>query len=165
MVSAQAVSSVDRFDQKGFSGSARRTSEERQSMTISGECFCGSIRYEVAGDLHDARSCHCSRCRKAFSAQASAYALVNSGEFRWRSGEEILTTYVGKHGFGLQFCSKCGSTLTGTSQGSVHGVTLGCVDGDPDIEISRHIYVDSKASWEVIPEGLISFEEGPPEDE
>jgi len=135
-------------------------------MTISGECFCGSIRYEVAGNLCDARSCHCSRCRKAFSAQASAYALVNSGEFQWRAGEELLTTYVGRNGFGLQFCSQCGSTLTGILQGSVHGITLGCVNGgDPNIEIGRHIYVGSRASWEVLPEGITSFEEGPIENQ
>lgn len=134
-------------------------------MSMSGECFCGLIRYEIAGKLHDARSCHCSRCRKAFSAQASAYALVNKGEFRWRAGEETLTTYVGKHGFGLQFCSKCGSTLTGVLDDSVHGVTLGCVNGDPNIEIGRHIYVGSRASWEVLPEGIKSFEEGPIENQ
>jgi len=134
-------------------------------MTITGECFCGSIRYEICGELRDARSCHCSRCRKAFSAQASAYAQVNSAEFRWRAGEDLLTTYVGEKGFGLQFCSQCGSTLTGVLDGSVHGVTLGCVNGDPNIEIGRHIYVGSRASWEVLPEGVTMFEEGPTENQ
>ena len=134
-------------------------------MTISGECFCGTITYEVAGKLHDARSCHCSRCRKAFSSQASAYALVKPGEFRWLSGEDQLTTHACGNDFGLQFCSHCGSTLCGLFQGSVHGVTLGCINGDPDIEIGRHIFVGSKASWEVIPDGVITFEEGPSEPE
>lgn len=101
--------------------------------------------------MRDARSCHCSRCRKAFSAQASAYALVDTGEFSWVAGQDLLTTYTGKQGFGLQFCKCCGSTLTGLYDGRVHGVTLGCVDGDPDIEIGMHIYVGSKAAWEVLP--------------
>ena len=131
-------------------------------MSITGECFCGSITYAISGKLRDATSCHCSRCRKAFSSQASAYALVDPNEFEWRSGEDLLTSYVGEHGFGLQFCSKCGSTLCGTFDGEVHGVTLGCVNGDPDIEIGRHIYVGSKAAWEVLPEGVTTFEEGPP---
>lgn len=52
-------------------------------MAITGECFCGNVKYQVNGALHDARSCHCSRCRKAFSAPASAYALVEPGEV-WR---------------------------------------------------------------------------------
>jgi len=45
--------------------------------------------------------------------------------------------------------------------GEVIGITLGCVNGDPEIEIGRHIYVGSKASWEKIPEGVIKFDEGP----
>ncbi|MBX2885351.1 MAG: GFA family protein [Granulosicoccus sp.] len=131
-------------------------------MTISGECFCGEVRYEVSGTLYDARSCHCSRCRKAFSSQASAYALVDADEFRWIVGEHSLTSFVGEQGFGLQFCSKCGSTLCGIYEGTVHGVTLGCVNGDPDIDIGRHIFVGSKAAWEVLPEGVTIYEEGPP---
>lgn len=132
-------------------------------MTISGECFCGNIAYEVTGILRDARSCHCSRCRKAFSSQASAYALVDSEEFRWIAGKELLTSYVGEHGFGLQFCSKCGSTLCGIYEGLVHGVTLGCINGDPEIKSCKHIFVDSKAVWEVLPEGVPLYpKEAPP---
>ena len=87
--------------------------------------------------------------------------MVNPEDFAWESGEELLTTYTGKHGFGLRFCSVCGSTICGISQGEIHGVTLGCVNGDPGVEISEHIFVASKAPWEVIPQGVTVFEEGP----
>jgi hypothetical protein len=43
----------------------------------------------------------------------------------------------------------------------VHGVTLGCANGDPAVEIGMHIFVGSKATWEVLPEGVVQFEEGP----
>ena len=130
-------------------------------MTVSGECFCGAVTYTIAGKLRDARSCHCSRCRKAFSSQASAYALVDPTEFTWTTGEELLTAYVGQHGAGLMFCSTCGSTLCGVFDGQVHGITLGCVNGDPDIEIGQHIFTGSKAAWETLPQGVVTFEEGP----
>ena len=130
-------------------------------MSITGECFCGAITYKLSGKLRDARSCHCSRCRKAFSSQASAYALVDPTEFSWLTGEDLLTYYIGEHGAGLNFCSKCGSTLCGVVDGNVHGVTLGCVNGDPEIEIGQHIFVGSKATWEVMPEGVTAFDEGP----
>lgn len=129
---------------------------------ITGECFCGTVQYQVKGKLLDARSCHCSRCRKAFSAQASAYALVAPGEFEWIAGEEGLTIYTGSEGFGLSFCSTCGSTLCGNFQGQVHGVTLGCVNGDPEVEIGKHIFVGSKAAWEILPDGITAYDEGPP---
>jgi len=134
------------------------------SEVLSGECFCGAVKYRIIGGVRDARSCHCSRCRKAFSSQASAYALVDPEDFTWLSGQELLTTYSGQHGFGLCFCSKCGSTLCGVYDGSIHGITLGCLNEDPPIKIGRHIYVGSKAHWEVIPEGVLQFESGVPDE-
>lgn len=132
-------------------------------MTISGECFCGAVTYEVAGVLRDARSCHCSRCRKAFSGQASAYALVNPDKFNWLTGENLLTSYIGAHGAGLRFCSRCGSTLCGIVDEKVHGVTLGCLNDDAEVEIGYHIFVGSKAQWEVIPTGVTTYREAAPE--
>lgn len=129
-------------------------------MAITGECFCGEVTYQVDGKLRDAMSCHCSRCRKMFGAQASASAFVEPEAFKWLSVEGLLTSYVGEHGYGIQFCKQCGSTLCTTNQGQVFQVTLGCVNGAPEIEIGKHIYVGSKASWEVLPEGLNQFEEG-----
>jgi len=82
---------------------------------------------------------------------------VEKGGFEWVSGEHLLTSYVGKEGFGLQFCSRCGSTLVGIHNGAVHGVSLGCLNEDPQIEIGKHIFVGSKASWEVMPENITQF--------
>jgi hypothetical protein len=130
-------------------------------MTLKGSCFCGEVKYKIEGKLRDARSCHCSMCRKAFCAQASAYAQVESEEFSWISGENTLTSYESKNGAGLLFCSICGSTLCSTHEGKVHGVTLGCVEGDPEIELGMHIFVGSKASWEIIPQGVPQYEKWP----
>ncbi|MEE2730242.1 MAG: GFA family protein [Pseudomonadota bacterium] len=132
-------------------------------MKLTGECFCGGIRYEINGTLRDARSCHCSRCRKAFSAQASAYALVDPDQFHWLQGKELLSTYLSQADYGFQFCSRCGSTLCGLHLGKVHGITLGCLNEDPNIEIGRHIFVGSKASWEVIPPGVNQYDGHAPE--
>ncbi|WP_444946942.1 GFA family protein [Microbulbifer sp. VTAC004] len=70
-------------------------------MPITGEYFCGDIQYRVNGKLRDSKSCHCSRCRKAFSSSASA--LVDPDEFEWLSGESLLTSFVGKHGYGFHY--------------------------------------------------------------
>jgi hypothetical protein len=136
-----------------------------QSEMVNGSCFCGAVKFEVNGKLRDTRSCHCSMCRKAFSAQASAYAQIEPEEFTLVSGYELLTSYESKNGSGLQFCSVCGSTIFGTFEGNIHGVSLGCVDGDPEIELGMHIFVGSKASWETIPEGVPQFEEWPPKND
>ncbi|MFK7988459.1 MAG: GFA family protein [Sandaracinaceae bacterium] len=132
-------------------------------MPITGQCFCGAVTYRVEARLTSARSCHCSRCRRAFGGAASAYALVEPGSFAWVEGEELLTSYVGKHGAGKQFCRRCGSMLTGVFKGEVHGVALGCVDGDPGVTIENHLFVGSKAAWDVLPEGVVGHHAFPPD--
>lgn len=132
-------------------------------MAITGQCFCGAVTYRVDGELSSARSCHCSQCRRAFGSAASAYALVPDGAFSWLEGESLLTSYVGRHGAGKQFCSRCGSMLTGVFRGKVHGVALGCVDGDPGVRIENHLFVGSKAPWDVLPEGAVTHDGFPPE--
>ena len=118
---------------------------------IRGECFCGTVSYEIEGSLIRARSCHCSQCRRIFGGAASAFAeIAESSQFRWVSGEDKLHQYTSEKDWGLGFCSNCGSALCGLFQGAVIGVTLGCVSGDPGVEIEQHIYVGSKASWDHI---------------
>jgi hypothetical protein len=131
-------------------------------MPITGGCFCGQIRYEVREPLKSARSCHCSKCRKIFSGAGSAYAQVEPGALSWLSGEEKLVHYSSQAGFGLNFCGTCGSTICGTHQGEVHGVTLGSVDGDPGVQIEMHLFVGSKAPWDHIGGDAPQFEERPP---
>ena len=127
---------------------------------LTGECFCGKAKYEITGPLIDPLSCHCSRCRKAFNAQSSNYARVDAKHFQWVAGENTLTSYVGEQGFGLLFCGTCGSTLCGVFDGIVHGVVLGCLNEEPELEEIHHIFVDSKASWEVMPSDVTKFSAG-----
>ncbi len=130
---------------------------------ITGHCSCGVVHYSIEGDLKDARSCHCSMCRRIFSAQASACAEVDAEKFTWVSGRDNLQDYVGEKGYGIQFCKTCGSTMSIIYKDVIHSITLGCVNGDQGVEISRHIFVGSKASWEKMPEGVTQYDEYPPE--
>jgi hypothetical protein len=130
-------------------------------MTLTGGCFCGRVRYQISAPLVGARSCHCSRCRKAFSGAGSAYAEVTPGAFSWILGADNLTHYESAPGWGLCFCRTCGTTLCGTHEADVHGVTLGSVDGDPGVEIDMHIFVDSKAPWDRIGGDAPQYQEFP----
>ncbi len=130
---------------------------------ITGGCFCDGVRYRIEGSLCAARACHCSRCRKAFSGASSAYAELGPGSaFTWIRGHELLREYSSAKGWALAFCSVCGSTLCGLFEGHVHGVTLGCVDGDPGVRIERHIFVGSKAPWDHIGGTAPQYQEFPP---
>ena len=130
-------------------------------MSIKGSCSCESISYKVNGKLKDAGACHCSICRKTSGSQSSAYALLEPKEFSWATGEKLLSYYESSNDMGTYFCSKCGSTLCGAYKGDICWVTLGCVEGDPEIKVEKHIFMGSKASWETIPSEVSQFEEFP----
>ena len=130
-------------------------------MPVSGSCFCGDVSYEVSAPLQNARSCHCSRCRKAFGGAASAYAEVQGNSFKWTAGREKVKFYGSVPDWQLAFCRSCGSALAGVHNNEVHGVTLGTVDGDPGIELAMHIFVASKAPCDHIGSTAPQFREGP----
>lgn len=105
-------------------------------MTITGSCFCGLITYAVSAPLENARSCHCSRCRKVFGGASSAYAEVQSGSFEWLTGRANVKRYDVDAKWGLTFCDRCGSALAGMLDDEIHGIALGTVNEDPGIEIA-----------------------------
>jgi hypothetical protein len=125
---------------------------------ITGSCFCSKVSYTLDGSLQSGRSCHCSRCRKAFSGASSAYAQLSADSTLSWSGREFLSTSADE-GLAIGFCGSCGSTLCGMWNGEVHGLTLGCVDGDPGVDIEEHIFVGSKAPWDHIGGDAPQFEE------
>lgn len=127
---------------------------------LTGTCFCGAVTYQVARPLRNARSCHCSRCRKAFSGAGSAYAEVEPGTLTWTEGRPAIHR-VGGGAWGIAFCGSCGSTLAGMHGEDAHGVTLGCVDGDPGVQIEYHQFVGSKAPWDHIGGDAPRYDEGP----
>ena len=72
---------------------------------------------------------------------------------------DLLKQYESVENWGLVFCTNCGTTLCGTYRNQVRGVTLGSVDGDPGVQIERHIFVGSRAPWDHIGGDAPQFEE------
>ncbi len=141
-----------------WSDGASRASDQ---PVLTGSCFCRALTYAIGAPLTEAQSCHCSRCRKVFSGAGSAFAFLAAGSFEWTSETGSLSRYATEGGWEIGFCARCGSTLCGIHEGTVKGITLGTVDGDPGIQLSRHIFVGSKASWDHIGGDAERFEEGP----
>ena len=129
----------------------------------TGECFCAAVQYTITGPITETRSCHCSRCRKAFNGAGSAVAWIDPAQFQWRRGEASMSYYTNRQGVALGFCGECGSTLVVTADGTVVSITLGTLDADAtDIAIKDHIFVDSRACWDEIGGDAPQYAEHPP---
>ena len=118
----------------------------------SGSCFCGTVKYEVRGELGRAYYCHCSRCRKISGSAFSSNAVVNSGDFVVTQGEDSLKATTSDTGISRVFCANCGSSIL---------VRLGTLDTPAEHGPQMHIYAASNANWYSICDDLPQHAERP----
>ena len=128
-------------------------------MSVKGSCLCGGIRYEVNGAFGTVVNCHCSMCRKATGAAFRTRAALATAAFRWLAGESLVSKYESSPGETRTFCRVCGATLPTFFRDHPDqiGLPLGTLDDDPGVRPSAHVFVDSKAPWFEITDGLPQF--------
>lgn len=95
----------------------RKVYTHTHTMTFSGGCLCGAVRYTYSGSAGDGIACHCSHCRKYTGTSASLNLVCETDKMEWQ-GKDNLTVYVDQcdrgKGPNRNFCSKCGSPLCTT---------------------------------------------------
>jgi hypothetical protein len=75
------------------------------SMTMSGGCHCGRVRFMVTADLSRVTDCNCSICTK----KGFLHLIVPPEQFELVSGADALTTYTFNTGTAKHtFCATCG---------------------------------------------------------
>jgi hypothetical protein len=133
--------------------------------TVSGSCLCGTVLYEINGNVGIFQYCHCSRCRKFTGSAHSANLLVRPEQFRWLSGEEAIGRYEppeSRH-FATVFCRNCGSSMPWLGKsGRAVVVPAGTLDEHPGIEPMQNVFWASRAAWYRDASELPRFEELPP---
>jgi hypothetical protein len=127
-------------------------------MKIQGGCLCGRMRYEIDGPLTEVGNCHCSMCRRFHGAAFATYAKIDAENFRWLSGQDLMTVYESSPGMGWAFCRICGSSLGVPTRGKLSDLALGLLDTDPGVRPTEHIFVGSKAAWYEITDTLPQYE-------
>ncbi len=55
--------------------------------TVTGGCFCGAVRFEVAGPEKYACYCHCRSCQHAAGAPVVAWATYARDTFLLTAGD------------------------------------------------------------------------------
>jgi hypothetical protein len=117
-----------------------------------GNCNCGAVAFEVTTELSGIFVCHCSICRRSTGSNGNALVVVENDAFRWIHGEGNIATWS-KPGADWQtwFCRVCGSTLPGVNDTQRMFVPAGLIsEGGDELAVRHHIWVDSKAVWDVI---------------
>ena len=78
---------------------------------LSGSCFCGEVRFEVAGDPAAMGYCHCESCRHWSAGPVNAFSLWAPEALKVTRGTASIGTYNKTAGSSRRWCTKCGGHL------------------------------------------------------
>jgi hypothetical protein len=124
-----------------------------------GSCQCGTVRYEIHGDLGPIVLCHCGQCRKAQGSAFAANAPVRAADFVIVAGWDALAEYESSPGKTRAFCRRCGSPIF-SRRDALPGVVrlrVGTLDSRIEGKPTAHIYAASKAEWDEIHDDLPQY--------
>lgn len=126
-------------------------------VRASGACLCGSVCYEVRGELRDILYCHCEKCRRTHG-HLSAYAssrredlrLVEEAGLTWYRSvkDETPDVYRG-------FCRVCGSSVFWDPRGQENVyISAGTLDPPTGVKAVGHVWLSQAGDYYEINDDL-----------
>jgi hypothetical protein len=118
----------------------------------TGQCNCGAVVFEFDAEPTDVYVCHCSICRRFTGSNGIAVVVVDKATFRWLRGDGRVTRWSKPDGDWIaSFCECCGSAMPGPNDEHRMFIPAGSItEGGENLRVAHHIFVDSRASWDVI---------------
>lgn len=120
-----------------------------QATHVQGGCLCRSIRYEADAFLKNGYACHCTICQHSTGQPAEITVLIKAGTLKFVKGQPKFnqTSDFGRRGF----CGECGSRLVWQAidpqNDWMTNLCVGSLDNPSEVEITCHMYVDTKLPW------------------
>jgi hypothetical protein len=128
-----------------------------------GGCYCGSLKYEVAGDPLDTAICHCKSCQRQTGSDFSVVIAVPRGSL---SMDGSVATYeiAGDNGTVTRryFCAKCGSPIAidPATMPTVTFLSVGTLDDTSKVKPEVQLWCDSAQSWVRVSDETRNFPRG-----
>ena len=129
---------------------------------MKGQCFCGSVSYELSGPCWHATQCHCTICRRTSGAPCVAWVTVRRSNYRIVAGAP-LSFRSSEHGT-RSFCGACGTPLSFCSDRLPDeiDVTIASLDDPEAVVPEDHTFVSSKLGWVELSDALPRFPKARP---
>ena len=123
-------------------------------MTVShsGGCRCGAVRFEAAVDPHHISYCHCDDCRRSTGAPVSVFvgfradAVALGGEPKCFDNGPVTRS----------FCATCGAPIAYVDRRLENQIwfLLGAMDYPGNYKPTLHAYVRQQLRFIHMPDGL-----------
>jgi hypothetical protein len=118
---------------------------------LSGQCFCGGVKFSISATSVGVVACHCADCRKMHGNYNAMLAALRD-DVRFETDASLVwfdSSEKAKRGF----CQTCGSRLFKDNLGSDKlMVSAGVIDGPTSKVIIRNLWEASKGDWYALPE-------------
>ena len=133
-------------------------------VTREARCFCGGLTLTLKGDPIFVSSCACTRCQRRTGAFYGVTVYVRPEQVVATSGE-AQTFQLDGATTTFHRCARCGTSMWWVPEGAddILGVAGGCLVGQDLPSPQRMVYTATKHPWVCVPEGLPTWEDGPPE--
>jgi hypothetical protein len=130
-----------------------------ESMTYSGGCTCGHVRYRMSGPPLFVHCCHCRWCQRESGAAFAYNALIEADRVALLAGnvEVIDTPSLSGKGQKISRCPQCCIAVWSNYSGagnSVNFIRVGTLDEPDSLPPDIHIYTASKQPWVILPQGI-----------
>jgi hypothetical protein len=121
-------------------------------MTISGQCLCGEIKYQLENPPSMSGVCHCKNCQRQAGSAFSTIAGVAIADFSITSGKpKLYADSDTKSGNSVErfFCGNCGSPIYSalSSQTEMVYIKTGTLDDTSSFTPQFHVWCDTKQNW------------------
>jgi hypothetical protein len=115
--------------------------------TVTGQCHCGAIKYQVDGNLTGVINCHCADCRR-WHGNFSAYAVALLKDFKITQGADKLRWYESSSKARRGFCPDCGSSIfKDNKDGEKIVLSVGALNPPTGLKPLKNIFTESKGDW------------------
>ena len=152
--SGKIYTKADRRDNRVTDNMTEESQQEiNKGISFQGRCLCGSVRFEIKGELRTVINCHCRQCLHthghyaAYTAVEKKYMkFVDDNGLKWfRSSNEA------RRGF----CQECGASLFFEHLGgSTISIAAGMLDFSEGLKTVEHIFFDDKPDYYEIDDNL-----------
>ena len=133
-------------------------------MMKTGQCYCGSLKYEITEQAEAAFQCHCRECQYITGGNPNIVMVFSKDSFRYIEGNPKkfaridLDTPVTRH-----FCGNCGTAIGTESPARPNSmiVKVGTLDDPSAFSAQVAIFTCDAQPFHHLPEGLPAFEKRP----
>ena len=128
---------------------------------FSGNCLCGSVKYNSTSNPVNIMNCHCNDCQKASGGGASYNILISDEKIKIVKGKPSTYKMKAASGNSLErvFCPKCGSAIC-SKLTSRTVWKAGLFNHLKDLEVAINVWASSSNKLSQVDRSKQTFEQG-----